>query len=42
MQKNNQLKPLPFKGMNPAQTSYRIQNVNGNRKNSQNKINSKI
>ena len=40
IQKNNQLKPLPFKGaMNPAQTTYG--NANGNKKNSQTKINSK-
>ena len=40
IQKNNQLKPLPFKGsMNPAQTTY--SNANEKRKNSQTKINSK-
>ena len=36
IQKNNQLKPLIFKGpMNPSQTAYN--NLNNNRKNSQNK-----
>ena len=40
IQKNNQLKPLPFKGsVNPAQTVY--SNMNEKRKNSQNKISTK-
>ena len=40
IQKNNQLKPLPFRGStNPSQTTY--SNMNDKRKNSQNKINSK-